>query len=295
LKLNGNVVSLGDTILATSIANLDYVTLLDSTGTDNVKWIASDGTFYSLADASINIKIDNVNDPPEIIAIELATDTLQYELGSEMPVKFTHQFDARDVDEDDIIEAEIRFTNPGDYKGLQDQFLFTDTLGIIGNFNEEIGILKLLGSASVKDYVAAIRSIKYNFVNVVGVTPPEHGFTRGVSVRLSDGEYSQTKERLVGLIYIFLDIDIASVFTPNNGDDKNQFWRIYSPNGLERYRDAQIKVYNKRGTLVHEATGFSVPWNGMGPEGALPADSYYYTIDLKYDKKKYKGVVTILR
>jgi gliding motility-associated-like protein len=64
---------------------------------------------------------------------------------------------------------------------------------------------------------------------------------------------------------------------------------------LERYKDALIRVYNKRGTLVHEATGFSNPWNGDGPDGALPPDSYYYTIDLKYDKKKFKGVVTILR
>jgi gliding motility-associated-like protein len=301
LKLNENVVSLGDTILATSIANseLDYIPLLDSTGTDNIKWIASDGTFYGLADANITITIENVNDPPEIIAIESATDTLQYELGSEIPVKLTQHFDARDVDEDDIIEAEIRFTNPGDYRGLQDQFLFTNTLGIAGSFNEEIGILKLSGAASVKDYVAAIRSIEYNFVYVVGVPPPDSKDVkaRAVSIRLRDREetYSETKERLVGLIYTFMDIDIASAFTPNDGDDKNQFWRIYSPNGLERYRDAQIKVYNKRGTLVHEATGFAVPWNGMGPEGALPADSYYYTIDLKYDKKKYKGVVTILR
>jgi gliding motility-associated-like protein len=301
LKLKENVVSLGDKILATSLANseLDYIPLLDSIGTDNIKWIASDGTFYSLADANITISIENVNDPPEIIAIELATDTLQYELGSEIPVKLTQQFDARDVDEDDIIEAEIRFTNPGDYRGLQDQFLFANTLGIVGSFNEEIGILKLSGAASVKDYVAAIRSIEYNFVYVVGVPPPDSKDVkaRAVSIRLRDREeaYSETKERLVGLIYTFMDIDIASAFTPNDSDDKNQFWRIYSPNGLERYRDAQIKVYNKRGTLVHEATGFAVPWNGMGPEGALPADSYYYTIDLKYDKKKYKGVVTILR
>ena len=76
---------------------------------------------------------------------------------------------------------------------------------------------------------------------------------------------------------------------------ENEFWKIYSPNGLDRYKDAQIKVYNKRGVLVYETQGFCIPWDGSGPDGALPADSYFYTIDLKYDKKKYKGVVTILR
>ena len=296
LKLaNGNVVSLNDIIPAASIENLSYVPLPDSTGMDNIKWIASDGIFYGLANATITIAIENVNDPPQIIAIEPTTDTLQYELGSEIPIKLTRQFDARDPEADNIVTAEIKFTDITAYFELQDQLVFTDTLGISGNFLGDKGVLTLTGSATVKDYVAAIRSIKYNFVNVVGEKNPEEGTTRGLSIRLSDGEYSETKERLVGLIYTFVGIDIASAFTPNNGDDKNQFWRIYSPNGLERYRDAQIRVYNKRGTLVHEATGFSVPWNGMGPEGALPADSYYYTIDLKYDKKKYKGVVTILR
>jgi gliding motility-associated-like protein len=113
-----------------------------------------------------------------------------------------------------------------------------------------------------------------------------------VSIKLSDGAPSQTKERLVGLIYTYIEIDIANAFTPTGA---NPFWNIYSPNGLERYKDALIRVYNKRGTLVYEATGFNNPWNGDGPDGALPPDSYYYTIDLKYDKKKFKGVVTILR
>jgi gliding motility-associated-like protein len=118
------------------------------------------------------------------------------------------------------------------------------------------------------------------------------GDNRRISIKLSDGVFGGTKERLVGLINTFLELDIASAFTPTGA---NPVWNIYSPNGLEQYKDALIRVYNKRGTLVYEAKGFGVPWNGDGPEGALPADSYFYTIDLKYDKKKYKGVVTILR
>ncbi len=115
-----------------------------------------------------------------------------------------------------------------------------------------------------------------------------------MSIRLNDGDFGGTKERLVGLVYTNPGLDIANAFTPN-GDDENKYWKIYSPAGLERYKDALIRVYDKRGALVYEATGFSTPWNGEGPNGALPADSYYYTIDLRYDKKKYKGVVTILR
>ena len=149
----------------------------------------------------------------------------------------------------------------------------------------------------MKDYVSAIRAVRYNFLDATktdydDANNPERA-NRKVSIRLSDGEFGETKERLVGLTYTQVVLDIANAFTPTGN---NPYWNIYSPNGLGRFKDALIRVYNKKGTLVYEATGFSNKWNGSGPDGsALPPDSYYYTIDLKYDKKKYQGVVTILR
>jgi gliding motility-associated-like protein len=104
-----------------------------------------------------------------------------------------------------------------------------------------------------------------------------------------------TKDRLIGLIYTYQELDIANAFAPNGQDELIRKWNIYSAGGLERFKDAQIRIYNRRGVLVYEATGFGVQWNGTGPDGDLPADTYYYTIDLKYDKKKYNGAVTILR
>ncbi len=290
LMLNGSAVALNAIIPASAIPTLTYKPLPDSTGADIIQWNASDALYYSQTEANITVIILPVNDPPEIIAIEPPeSDTLKYELGSEIPVKLTKLFDAKDVDGDNLIAAEIGFTESLQYRELQDKFIFNDTLGIVGNFNESFGILTLTGKAPVKDYVAAIRSIRYNYVAIDDFTLAN----RKVSIKLSDGAFGETKERLVGLIYTYLEIDIANAFTPN-GD--NPYWNIYSPNGLDRYRDALIRVYNKRGTLVYEAKGFDNRWNGNGPDGStLPPDSYYYTIDLKYDKKKYKGVVTILR
>jgi gliding motility-associated-like protein len=293
LTLSGNTVAAGDVISASAIINLKYVPLHDSVGTDVIKWVATDGTYYSLGESTITVIILPVNDAPQIIAIELPeNDTLKYELGSEIPIKLTRLFDAKDADGDNLIAAEIGFSDPFAYRSGNDQFVFSDTLGIHGNFNETLGILTLMGKASVKDYVAAVRSIRFNYVNPI--EPEDFDLeNRRVYIKLSDGEWSETKERLVGLIYSFLDLDIANAFTPN-GD--NPYWNIYSPNGLGLYKDALIRVYNKRGTLVYEARGFNIPWNGNGPDGSiLPPDSYYYTIDLNYDKKKYKGVVTILR
>ena len=232
----------------------------------------------------------SVNDPPAIIAIEPPeSDTLKYELGSEIPIRLTKLFDARDADGDDIVAAEIGFATPQEYRDMQDKFLFKDTLGIVGSFNETFGILTLSGTAPVKDYVAAIRAVKYNYI----ATTDFELANRRVAIKLSDGVYGQTKERLLGLIYTYVEIDVANAFTPS-GD--HPYWNIYSRNGLSQYKDALIRVYNKRGTLVYEATCFGNQWNGNGPDGnVLPPDSYYYTIDLKYDRKKYKGVVTILR
>ena len=293
LLLKQVAVVMNQKIQSTDIKDLDYLPMIDSTGTDTFQWKASDGLFYSANEEEVIITIRAVNDPPEIIALELpANDTLKYELGSERPILLTRIFDAKDADGDDILAAEISFTVPQEYFSMEDMFLFNDTLGITGTFNETLGILTLTGRASVADYVAAIRSIRYNLVVAPIDSRAQVGINRNISIKLSDGVFGGTKERLIGLINTFLELDIATAFTPTGA---NPVWNIYSPNGLEQYKDALIKVYNKRGTLVYEAKGFGVPWNGDGFEGALPADSYFYTIDLKYDKKKYKGVVTILR
>jgi large repetitive protein len=292
LFLGNTLVSLDDEIPANPLPALSYIPSTDSNGTDIIKWNATDGIYYSHLDANIVVSIIPFNDPPEVIALEAPeTDTLKYELGSESPVKLTSIFDARDPEGDNIIAAEIGFQISTDYRDGKDIFSFRDTLGIVGAFIEELGVLTLTGKASVQDYVAAIRTVRYNYLDAV---PTDDGLNRKVSIRLNDGNFGGTKERLIGLIYTNPGLDIANAFTPN-GDDDNKYWRIYSPAGLERYKDALIRVYDKRGTLVYQATGFSTPWYGEGPEGVLPADSYYYTIDLRYDKKKYKGVVTILR
>ena len=292
LFLGDNPVSINAEIPAIEINKLNYRPMTDSNGTDIIKWNASDGVYYSILDANIVVSIIPFNDPPEITALEAPEiDTLKYELGSEVPVKLTRIFDARDPEGDNIIAAEIGFQVSTEYREDQDVFSFRDTLGIHGAFLKELGVLTLTGKAPVQDYVAAIRTVRYNYLDAV---PDDDGLNRKVSIRLNDGAFGGTKERLVGLVYTNPGLDIANAFTPN-GDVENQYWKIYSPAGLERYKDALIRVYDKRGALVYEATGFSTPWNGEGPNGALPPDSYYYTIDLKYDKKKYKGVVTILR
>src|SRR5258706_2500031 len=92
------------------------------------------------------------------------------------------------------------------------------------------------------------------------------------------------------------DLDIPTGFTPN-GDGANETWKIVSRSGtdLNQFQNAEVRIYNMRGLLLYEAKGFENRWDGRQNGEALPADTYYYTIDLKTDNIRYKGIVTLLR
>ena len=92
------------------------------------------------------------------------------------------------------------------------------------------------------------------------------------------------------------DLDIPTGFTPN-GDGANETWKIVSRSGtdLNQFQNAEVRIYSMRGLLLYEAKGFETRWDGRQNGEALPADTYYYTIDLKTDNIRYKGIVTLLR
>jgi gliding motility-associated-like protein len=56
-------------------------------------------------------------------------------------------------------------------------------------------------------------------------------------------------------------------------------------------------VYNQKGQLVFETSDIQNEWDGAFNGSPLPADVYFYTIemDLSYTKLSYKGIVSILR
>ncbi len=291
LRLNTTPLPVGASIPIASISDISYHPSQDYNGPDTLYWNASDGFSYSANTASINFVITPVNDAPVIEFLE--STSLQYELGSEIPIFITSAFRVIDVDDNNLTGAEIgiRFMN---YQPGKEQLLFKDTLNIQGNFNGAAGILLLTGVSSVENYQAAIRTIKYNYVNLEDV---RQGTTE-VYFNLTDGKsLSETKSRSIELIYTFQDLNIPNAFTPNE-DFINDTWNITSPNTTDDsvpYDEAIIRVYNKQGTLVHQSVGFERAWDGTFNGKKLPADTYFYTIDLKYNRVRYKGTVTILR
>jgi V8-like Glu-specific endopeptidase len=89
--------------------------------------------------------------------VQSGMELLVYENG-----KSTHPLDANInvmYAGDTLTGATVKFV--WDYLGDQDRLLFTNQNGIVGNFDETTGVLKLTGTATVQQYQDALRSITY--------------------------------------------------------------------------------------------------------------------------------------
>jgi gliding motility-associated-like protein len=116
---------------------------------------------------------------------------------------------------------------------------------------------------------------------------------------------STTRYRLVGSgangCFSTAEVEVAieedfrlspvNAFTPN-GDGRNDAFHIEN---IEQYPRCRVRVYDRYGREVFETTGYRNHWRGTFEGRALPADTYYYTVDCPGGGRDYKGTVTILR
>ncbi|MEO5601645.1 MAG: tandem-95 repeat protein [Cyclobacteriaceae bacterium] len=286
LLLSNVAVKAGDTIAAASLQTLIYHPAQNYFGPDIFQWKASDGYHLSLTTGQVTITVLSVNDPPVVI---IDNDTLRYEVNGE-PAFLAALIDIQDPDDDSLTTAQIGFAR--NYRLEFDVLRFQNTPNIKGEFSFQSGILTLTGKATVAEYAQALRLIQYVHLNTLDpILEPKPVF-----FNLNDGEdESITQDKLILLQYTFIEFNIPSGFTPN-GDQANDTWIIDRPGGLEGLDDAVISVYNKQGVLVFRAQGFDKPWDGTMNGERLPADTYFFTIDLQLrNNKTYKGIVTILR
>src|SRR5690606_3578355 len=147
------------------------------------------------------------------------------------------------------------------------------------------------------DYLDALRSIQYNYVvtkDSNGDPAPILAGPRTVYLSVFDSQLGRATHRRTISMEIEIGLDIPNAFTPN-GDQQNDTWHINILNAANVDK-ATIRVYDRRGALLYEATGFENEWDGSVNGQTLPLDTYFYTIDLNlsYMKKTYKGAVTIL-
>ncbi len=237
---------------------------------------------------TLSITVKPINNGPEIVDLE--TDALLYTVTND-PVSISKTLDITDADDNTLALAEIGFL-PDTYESGADQLMFKNTSAIRGVYDSAKGVLSLIGTASLAEYRSAIRSVQYYYGNV----DDPMLVAKTLTIRLNDGKvFSTLYERKITLMED-IGFDIPNAFTPNN-DAANDTWRVRPLKQAERFDKTIIRVYNKRGSLVFEATGFDKEWDGRYNGELLPPDTYYYTIDLNltYIDTNYKGIVTILR
>jgi gliding motility-associated-like protein len=236
------------------------------------------------------IVVQPANDAPQILQLE--SETLLFSLNAD-PLPITDNAIVSDIDDDNLVVAEIGFGQVG-YQPDNDELLFANTENIRGVFDPAVGILTFIGEAPLSEYQEAIRSVRYNFINVTDSTVIDNN--KSIYIKLNDGKaLSDVYTRSVS-ISKNIAVNIPNAFTPND-DNANDTWIIEPLEESAGFKSAIIRVYTRSGKLVYQSDNFEAPWDGRLNGELLPPDSYFYTIqvDLNYTKKSYKGIVTILR
>ena len=258
----------------------------------DVRVTVNDGVNTS-SEFRLAILVTPVNDAPLITLLEASP--LSFEPGNE-PAEVFRRLALNDVDNEYLSMAEIGFRE-ANHSPQHDELLLEYENPKIRAVQDPAGILFLVGTATVEDYQAALRSIKYNYkvTKDLNGKPEEILSTpRTIYVNVNDGQdVSLTSERTVS-IEAKITLDIPSAFTPN-GDNANDTWQL-GVSDMDLLKQMILKVYNKRGLLVYESDRFEKEWDGMFNGKLLPTDTYYYTIvvNLPYKRQTYSGVVTIL-
>lgn len=239
---------------------------------------------------NLSISVTPVNDVPTISNLE--TDPLFYGR-HDVSVSISETLSVSEVDGDSIMFAEVGIRSEG-YRVASDKLVYTpppDNTKIRGVFDSNTGIMTLLGQASPARYTEALRSVHFQSM------APGQGENKVIYILVNDGKSdSETHERNLVFGQASVSLDIPTGFTPN-GDLSNDTWKIVPLKSEEEYAGVHIKVYNKAGILVYDAVGFDSEWDGRMNGELLPADTYFYTIDLNINAPEgyLKGMVTILR
>ena len=87
-------------------------------------------------------------------------------------------------------------------------------------------------------------------------------------------------------------LGIPTFFTPN-GDGYNDFWNIKGVNVNFNYKTI-IYIFDRYGKLLKELAPSSEGWDGTYTSQALPADDYWYSIQLE-DGRSFKGHFALKR
>jgi large repetitive protein len=268
-----------------SLSGLELKPAPDFNGYLSVPVTVNDGEHTSIP-YELRVLVDPVNDPPVVTDSDPAT--VFYSYAEDFYV--FRSFSILDVDNDTLSSAVVEIGS--NFERGRDTLIFENTASVRGIYDGASGTLVIFGNGTVGAYQDFLNRIVYKYKgNVTGE------LSKVLTVSVNDGNAtSGTVDKTVLFDFSSMQLDIPGGFTPN-GDGTNDTWSIRSSAGETAFENAVVRVYNKRGVLVFESTGLGREWDGKFNGSSLPADSYFYTIDLHnpFGRNRYKGVVTILR
>ncbi|MEO1099263.1 MAG: T9SS type B sorting domain-containing protein, partial [Bacteroidota bacterium] len=291
LPANGELLSMegvpyapGDTLDLVGELLLYHPTL-NFSGEDEFMYNIFDGLSTAQDDAQLSFVLESVNDKPVIDNLE--NDAIEYSLG-DPGVAITSQATINDVDDTSIDRVQITIASNyarGDELSLGSEFVNENIESV---FDFESGVLTVQGEGSKSNYENILKNVFFSSP----VTGEADLSTKRIDIVLDDGEAeSDIFSRSIIISEVFPELDIVNAFTPNN-DGVNDTWDFVN---LQFYTKINISVFDRDGLLVFECNEQDCEWDGTYNSSALPADSYFYTIDLNDGKREYKGVVAILK
>ena len=270
-----------------SFSNTSITPSPDFFGRLTIPVIVNDGVNDSKP-FNLLVTVTPVNDVPIVTGLEV--EPLFY-ASIDVQIPISEALVVVEKDGDSIMFAEIGFREEG-YQPNADKLVYNGSnTSIRGVFDSNSGVLTLLGQGSPSGYTAALKSVHYQSIL------PVSGAKKKLYIKLNDGKSeSEAVERALLFGQAEIALDIPTGFTPN-GDLSNDTWKIIPLKNEEGFSGAIIRVYNKAGVMVYESIGFESEWDGRLNGELLPADTYFYTIDLNINAPEgyLKGLVTILR
>jgi hypothetical protein len=163
----------------TALRSVTYKNSSDnpSTATRTVSFQVDDGGAANNLSNTVarDIAITPVNDAPTVNTSSGSTDYTE----GDPATAIDSGVDVADVDDANLESAQVKISS-GFESG--DDLAFADQSGITGAYNSGTGVLTLSGTASIADYQAALRSVKYGHTGA-GPAP-----SRTVEFKVNDGD-----------------------------------------------------------------------------------------------------------
>ncbi len=86
-------------------------------------------------------------------------------------------------------------------------------------------------------------------------------------------------------------VGVPKFFTPN-GDSYNDVWEI---KGISKYPQAEVQLFDRYGKYITTLNAINKSWNGNYNGAPLPADDYWYVLNLENGKPEIKGHFSLKR